>query len=126
MKSYIVKDVDAVRYFLTCGNSEGAKQGYNKLTEIIARTEALHVSEEMMLEYISQRKEVILFGRFYKKLWSLIGGRPWTYIIRESPRWSALLAAALIGIGLVSLRSPRPVILAIGAGIGFILGHLFW
>lgn len=67
-----------------------------------------------------------MLEKLYKKLWLKFGGRPWTYIIRESPRWSALLGAALLGIGLASLRSPRPVILAVGAGIGFILGHLFW
>ncbi len=44
----------------------------------------------------------------YKWLWSRIGGRPWTYIIRDS-------------------YHTRPIwwILAITA-IGVLLGHLFW
>ena len=67
-----------------------------------------------------------MLEKLYKMLWSRLGGRPWTYIIRESPRWSAVVGAGLLGIGLAILRSPRPVILAVGAGIGFILGHLFW
>lgn len=67
-----------------------------------------------------------MIKRLYKAMWRRLGGRPWTYIIRDSSRWSALLGAGLLGIGVASLRSPRPVILAVGAGIGFILGHLFW
>jgi len=67
-----------------------------------------------------------MFERLYQMLWSRFGGRPWTYIIRESPRWSAVVGAGLAAIGLASLRAPRPVILAVSAGIGFILGHLYW
>jgi len=46
--------------------------------------------------------------RLYKALWSRIGGRPWTYIIRDSYHY-------------------RPLIwLALATGIGTLLGHLFW
>ncbi len=45
---------------------------------------------------------------WYKWLWTRIGGRPWTYIIRDSYH-----ANPLIWI-LVTL------------GLGVLLGHLFW
>ena len=67
-----------------------------------------------------------MINRLYKTIWSRIGGRPWSHIIRESPRLSAVVGAVFLSIGLASLRAPRPVILAAGLGIGFILGHLFW
>jgi hypothetical protein len=67
-----------------------------------------------------------MIERLYQIVWSRIGGRPWTYTIRDSSRWSAVVGAGLAAIGLAGLRAPRPVILAVGVGIGFILGHLYW
>jgi len=49
-----------------------------------------------------------MIERLYKALWSRVGGRPWTYIIRGSQRKYPLLW------------------LLIAKGIGIILGHLFW
>jgi len=46
--------------------------------------------------------------RLYRALWSRAGGRPWTYIIRDSYHNKPLLW------------------LALAAGIGTLLGHLFW
>jgi hypothetical protein len=46
--------------------------------------------------------------RLYKSLWIRLGGRPWTYIIRDS-------------------YHQRPLLwLALTTGIGVLLGHLFW
>jgi len=44
----------------------------------------------------------------YKKMWSRVGGRPWTYIIRDSYHNHPLLW------------------LAVSTGIGLLLGHIFW
>ena len=45
---------------------------------------------------------------FYKALWLRIGGRPWTYIIRDS-------------------YHRRPVIwIMVMTAIGILLGHIFW
>ena len=49
-----------------------------------------------------------LISRIYRALWQRIGGRPWTYIIRDSYHQRPLL-----WIGLSS-------------AIGILLGHLFW
>ncbi len=70
----------------------------------------------------------------YKKLWSLIGGRPWTYIYRDLWHnveilmqaqwfWSAVLVLWLLGIS-IPLKQ-----LGIFWGIyifGYIQGHFFW
>jgi len=44
----------------------------------------------------------------YRALWSRIGGRPWTYIIRDSYHGKPLLWLAIV------------------TGIGILLGHIFW
>lgn len=46
--------------------------------------------------------------RLYRALWSRMGGRPWTYIIRDSYHNKPLFW------------------LALSSGIGILLGHLFW
>jgi len=49
-----------------------------------------------------------LLSRIYKALRSRIGGRPWTYIIRDS-------------------YHQRPLLwLALTTALGILLGHLFW
>ena len=48
----------------------------------------------------------------YEWLWRRIGGRPWTYIIRDS--WHAYPLPWIIGLAIA------------GTGSGIILGHLFW
>jgi hypothetical protein len=49
-----------------------------------------------------------IFQKAYKWLWSRIGGRPWTFIIRDSCR-----------------NHPLPWLLGT-LGLGIILGHIFW
>ena len=46
--------------------------------------------------------------RLYRAVWSRIGGRPWTYIIRGSQKRYPLLWLLVAG------------------GAGLLLGHLFW
>ena len=67
-----------------------------------------------------------MIERLYRALWTRIGGRPWTYIIRENPRLAAIVGAVSLAIAIVSLVAPKPLALTISAGIGFILGHIFW
>ncbi len=49
-----------------------------------------------------------MIQRLYKWLWTRIGGRPWTYIIRDNQRKYPLLWLLLFLV------------------IGILLGHLFW
>ncbi len=53
-------------------------------------------------------KNKSLLGRFYRFLWMSIGGRPWTYIIRDSYHQRPLIWFAIVTL------------------IGILLGHLFW
>ncbi len=70
----------------------------------------------------------------YKKLWSLIGGRPWTFIYRDLWHtveilgqvqwfWTAVLVFWLIGVDI-------PIkLLGVLWGVyilGYINGHFFW
>lgn len=66
----------------------------------------------------------------YKKLWSLIGGRPWTYILRDI--WHKAQIVWIIGLiacGVVLGHNFNwiTVLEIIGVfTLGFIFGHLFW
>ena len=51
-------------------------------------------------------------GDWYKWFWTKIGGRPWTFIIRDSVKNNLL--AWILGFG------------AVEAGFGIVLAHLFW
>ena len=70
----------------------------------------------------------------YKKLWSLIGGRPWTYIYRDIYRtyeifiqaqwfWTAILILWLLGFTI-----PLKMLAAFWMiyTFGYINGHFFW
>ena len=62
----------------------------------------------------------------YKKLWSLIGSRPWTYIMRDfayQNPFLVLLLGFFAGITLYSFLEWRDLI--IGSTF-FLLAHLFW
>ena len=68
----------------------------------------------------------------YKKLWSLIGGRPWTYISRDIYHKGeyVILVSLFTGgfflghLGIVSVK--WFIVLMIIYTIGFIHGHFFW
>ena len=70
----------------------------------------------------------------YKKLWSLVGGRPWTYIYRDLWHtyeilmqvqwfWIAVLVLWLLGVSV-----PLKDLLIFWAiyTFGYINGHFFW
>ena len=65
----------------------------------------------------------------YKKLWSRIGGRPWTYIIRDFwHKYKGLCIIGLIAVGVVLGQYYfERVLWLLGAfALGYIAGHLFW
>ena len=66
----------------------------------------------------------------YKFIWSRIGGRPWTYILRDSwHEWEVFWIIGLLAIGATlgkffgwfTILSVLGIFLA-----GYIAGHLFW
>jgi len=49
-----------------------------------------------------------MIEELYKWLWTRVGGRPWTYIVRDS-------------------QKKRPLLWLLGFGaLGIVLGHIFW
>ena len=68
----------------------------------------------------------------YKMLWSKIGGRPWTFIIRDI--YHKLEYLVLVGLfvggfalGMSGLVSWKWMLVIMGAyTIGYIHGHFFW
>lgn len=68
----------------------------------------------------------------YKKLWSLVGGRPWTYISRDIyHKVEYLILVSLFAGGYFLGRSGLVswkwfLVIMAGYTIGFIHGHFFW
>jgi len=68
----------------------------------------------------------------YKKLWSLIGGRPWTYISRDVYHKCeyVILVSLFTGgffLGYLEIVSVKWfIIIMIVYSVGFIHGHFFW
>ncbi len=70
-----------------------------------------------------------MLGGSYRALWTRVGGRPWTYILRDA--WHRLE-----GLGLLGLLGLGAVLghwlwgqffwLLLAFAIGFVAGHLFW
>ena len=70
-----------------------------------------------------------LIEKLYKSLWTKVGGRPWTEIIREDQK-RAPLAYLLIflglGILLAKLAGKYWWQIAIGFLVGILCGHFWW
>ncbi|MBN1368846.1 MAG: hypothetical protein JW954_01250 [Dehalococcoidaceae bacterium] len=65
----------------------------------------------------------------YRMLWKRIGGRPWTYIIRDFwQRYEGLCIIALVAAGVVLGQWYFERLLGLmGAfALGYLAGHLFW
>ena len=66
----------------------------------------------------------------YKKLWSLVGNRPWTYILRDVyHRYEFIWIVALVAVGVwIGHHFDWLEVLKIMGifTIGYIFGHLFW
>ena len=67
---------------------------------------------------------------WYKELWSKIGGRPWTYILRDVYHKAEIvwiLGLVAVGVVLGHNFDWGWVLGSMGVfTLGFIFGHLFW
>ena len=65
----------------------------------------------------------------YKALWARIGGRPWTYIIRDSwHKFEGLWIIGLVAVGALLGHYFYEFVfrLLLVFALGYIAGHLFW
>lgn len=65
----------------------------------------------------------------YKLLWSKIGGRPWTYILRDAwHKVEGLWLIGLVAMGAFLGHWLWSLIfwLLLSFAIGYVAGHLFW
>ena len=66
----------------------------------------------------------------YKKLWSLIGGRPWTYIIRDfwhKAEFIWIVGLVSLGVWLGHSYGAETIIKGwLIFSIGYLAGHLFY
>ena len=68
----------------------------------------------------------------YKKLWSRIGGRPWTYILRDAYHkfeyiWLVSIFVGGFAVGISGLVSWKWLLVIMAAyTVGYIHGHFFW
>ncbi len=73
---------------------------------------------------------MLSFEKFYKAIWSSIGGRPWTYILRDA--WHKLEGIWIIGLLACGATATyffglKKTLISLGIFcIGYIAGHLFW
>lgn len=72
----------------------------------------------------------MVLGKLYRKLWSGVGGRPWTYIIRDTwHQYEGLWIIGLVASGAVAVHYSDllSVLKALGIFmVGYVGGHLFW
>ena len=70
-----------------------------------------------------------LLERLYEKLWSKVGGKPWTEIVREDQQHSPLLYLLVflaLGILLARLAGKNWWLILVGFLAGILCGHFWW
>lgn len=67
---------------------------------------------------------------FYRELWSRIGGRPWTYIIRDLwHEFEFVWIVGLVSVGVWLGHNYYWDSVLVGwllFSLGYLMGHLFW
>jgi hypothetical protein len=67
--------------------------------------------------------------KLYEKLWSRVGGKPWTEIVREDQKNAPLLYLLIflgLGILLVRLAGKNWWLILVGLLVGILCGHFWW
>ena len=70
-----------------------------------------------------------MLENLYKMLWNRLGGRPWTYILRDAwHKLEGLWIMGLVAAGALLGRLLWELIfwLLLAFALGYIAGHLFW
>jgi len=67
--------------------------------------------------------------KLYQKLWSRVGGRPWTEIVRDEQKHSPLVFMLIflaLGIMIGKLAAKYWWQILIGFLLGILCGHFWW
>lgn len=70
-----------------------------------------------------------MIAKIYRTLWQTIGGRPWTYIMRDIwHKYEGLCIITLVALGALLGYWLWPLVfwLLLVFALGYIAGHLFW
>ena len=70
-----------------------------------------------------------MLADLYRRLWQAIGGRPWTYILRDIwHKYEGLCIITLVALGSLLGHYIWPLVfwLLFVFAFGYIAGHLFW
>ena len=70
-----------------------------------------------------------MLANIYRALWQAIGGRPWTFILRDTwHKYEGLCIIALVAVGAMLGYWLWPLVfwLLLVFALGYIAGHLFW
>ena len=68
-------------------------------------------------------------GKLYEKMWSKVGGRPWTEIVRDDQRRSPMVFLLIfLGLGILVGRLAGKYWwkLLLGFLMGLLCGHFWW
>ena len=68
-------------------------------------------------------------GKLYEMLWSKVGGKPWTEIIREDQKKSPLIYLVIFlafGILIGKLAGKNWWLILVGFVLGLLCGHFWW
>ena len=70
-----------------------------------------------------------MLERLYRQLWTRIGGRPWTHIVRDEQKATPLLFMLIfLGLGILAVKLSGRYWwqLMLGFLVGILVGHFWW
>jgi len=70
-----------------------------------------------------------MLERLYEKVWRRIGGRPWTYIVRDEQKRAPLMFLLIfLGLGILVAKTAGRNWwqILVGFLLGILAGHFWW
>jgi len=70
-----------------------------------------------------------MLEKLYEKIWRRIGGRPWTYIVRDEQKKEPLMFLLIfLGLGILVAKTAGRNWwqIVVGFLLGILVGHFWW